>query len=48
VNPDKKQKKSKKEKCEMCGKRIRTMAFLSTGVCGELCRKARLKKKIDL
>jgi hypothetical protein len=41
VNPDKKAKKVKAERCVVCGKKIRTMAFLGTGVCGENHRKQR-------
>jgi hypothetical protein len=29
------------EVCGVCGGEVRTMCFRATGVCGELCRKAR-------
>lgn len=28
-------------KCIICGQQIRTMAFMGTGVCSEMCRKER-------
>lgn len=34
-------KKTKKERCSVCRKVIRTMCFKRTGVCCNLCLKAR-------
>lgn len=32
------------EACEECGKAIKTMAFMKTGVCSRRCEKARDEK----
>jgi len=44
MNADKKNKKKRSDRCSICGKKIRTMAFIGTGVCGENHRKERAKE----